>query len=118
MGSRSFGSMIRMATGCGSVKTQPKRFERQADMTASWKCPHCGRKFTRKSQRHTCGTGEGEDVLRNRSAALVSLYQSIEAFAKSLGEIELVTRDRYVLMRSRKIFADLVVMSDTLRLAI
>jgi len=56
--------------------------------------------------------------LRNRSAALVSLYVSIEAFVKSLGQVEFVTRDRYVLMRSNKIFADLVVMSDALRLAI
>jgi len=48
----------------------------------------------------------------------VSTYGSIEAFVKSLGQVELVTRDRYVLMRSKKIFADLVVMSDALRLAI
>lgn len=87
-------------------------------MTTPWKCPNCGRQFTRKNQRHACGTGEGENVLRNRPAELVGLYSSIEAFVKSLGEIELVTRDRYVLMRSKKIFADLVVMSNALRLAI
>lgn len=57
-------------------------------------------------------------MLRNRSAELVSLYASIEVFVKSLGQVELVTRDRYVLMRSKKIFADLVVMSDALRLVI
>ena len=56
--------------------------------------------------------------MRDRPAALVSLYASIEAFAKSLGQVEFVTRDRYVLMRSNRIFADLVVMSDALRLAI
>lgn len=84
----------------------------------SWTCPRCNRQFTRKNQRHRCGTGEGEDVLRDRPAALVSLYADIEAFAKSLGKVELVTRDRYVLMRSNRIFADLVVMRDALRLAI
>lgn len=37
---------------------------------------------------------------------------------KSLGPVEFVTRERYVLLRSNRIFADLVVMSDALRLAI
>ena len=56
--------------------------------------------------------------MRNRPAALVELYATIQAFVNSLGDVELVTRDRYVLMRSKKIFADLVVMTDALRLAI
>jgi predicted transport protein len=81
-------------------------------------CPKCNRRFTRRSQRHACGTGEGEDVLRNRPATLVSLYDSMVTFVKAFGQVELVTRDRYVLMRSTKIFADLVVMSSALRLAI
>ena len=37
---------------------------------------------------------------------------------KSLGSVEFVTRERYVLLRSKRIFADLVIMSDALRLAI
>jgi len=37
---------------------------------------------------------------------------------KTLGSVEFVARDRYVLFRSNRIFADLVVMSDALRLAI
>ena len=87
-------------------------------MATSWVCPNCNRRFIRQNQRHACGTGAGENVLRDRPEALVSLYASIEAFAKSLGQVEFVTRDRYVLMRSNRIFADLVVMSDALRLAI
>lgn len=87
-------------------------------MTTSWTCPNCNRRFTRRNQRHACGTGEGENVLRDRPPALVSLYAAIEAFAKSFGQVEFVTRERYVLMRSQRIFADLVVMSDALRLAI
>ncbi len=94
--------------------TQTKRHR----MTTLWTCPTCQRQFTRKNQRHACGTGQGDDILRNRSESLVRLYAAIEAFARSLGKVELVTRDRYVLMRSNKIFADLVVMSDALRIAI
>jgi hypothetical protein len=57
-------------------------------------------------------------VLRNRPAAVVHLYNSIEAFAKSLGTIEIVARERYVLLRSVRIFADLVIMADAVRVAV
>jgi predicted transport protein len=48
----------------------------------------------------------------------VDLYEALEIFVKSLGSVEFVTRERYVLLRSNRIFADVVVMSDALRLAI
>ena len=57
-------------------------------------------------------------MLRNRPDSLVQLYAAIESFAKSLGPIEIVARDRYVLLRSVRIFADLVIMSDAVRIAI
>lgn len=84
----------------------------------SWKCPQCRRAFTQPNQRHACGTGDPSDVLRGRSEALVRLWGSLEAFAKSLGPIEVVARERYVLLRSVRIFADLVVMVDALRVAV
>jgi len=89
-----------------------------APMSKSWACPNCGRSFTQKNQRHACGTGERSDILRNRPEALVRLYAKIEAFARSLGPVEIVTRDRYALFRSSRIFSDLVMMSDAVRLAI
>ena len=87
-------------------------------MTPAWTCPKCKRRFTRMNQRHACGTGERAEVLRNRSPELVALYEALERFATSLGSVEFVTRERYVLLRSRRIFVDVVVMSDALRLAI
>jgi predicted transport protein len=87
-------------------------------MTSTWRCPECTRQFTRKNQRHACGTGHRAEVLRNRSPELVDLYAALESFAKSLGPVEFVTRERYVLLRSNRIFADLTVMSQALRLAI
>jgi predicted transport protein len=83
-----------------------------------WACPTCKRQFTRKNQRHACGTGDRADVLRNRRPELVELYVALETFAKSLGPVEFVTRERYVLLRSQRIFADLTIMTDALRLAI
>ena len=87
-------------------------------MPKSWICPSCGRAFTRPNQRHACGTGERSDVLRNRPEAVVRLYGEIEAFARSLGPIEIVTRERYVLLRSVRIFTDLVIMAAAVRIAI
>ena len=87
-------------------------------MTSMWTCPKCNRQFTRKNQRHACGTGDRAEILRNRPPEIVKLYAALEKFAKSLGPVEFVTRDRYVLLRSNRIFADAVIMSDALRLAI
>ncbi|MFT3820282.1 MAG: DUF5655 domain-containing protein [Rubrivivax sp.] len=83
-----------------------------------WTCPQCNRQFTRKNQRHACGTGERSDVLRNRPPEIVKLYAELEKFAKSLGPVEFVTRERYVLLRSQRIFSDAVIMSNAIRLAI
>ena len=70
------------------------------------------------NQRHACGTGDGGDVLRGRPPELVATFRALERFVKTLGEIELVARERYVLFRSRRIFADVVIMSEAVRLAI
>lgn len=83
-----------------------------------WACPECRRRFTRKNQRHACGTGDRREVLRGRPASLVALYRSLESFAQTLGPVEFVARDRYVLFRSTRIFADLVVMADALRVVV
>jgi hypothetical protein len=87
-------------------------------MTTAWTCPTCGRRFTRPNQRHACGTGDRAEVLRNRPAELVALYGELEKFVKTLGAVEFVTRERYVLLRTRRIFADLTVMTDALRIVI
>ena len=85
---------------------------------SGWTCPTCGRSFTQVNQRHACGTGQRSDVLRNRPESVVRTYAAVEAFAKTLGPIEIVARERYVLLRRVRIFADLVIMSDAVRIAI
>jgi predicted transport protein len=87
-------------------------------VTDSWHCPQCKRRFARANQRHACGTGDRSQVLRNRPQALVALYLELEEFLGTLGKIEIVARERYVLFRSTRIFADLTVMTDSLRLVI
>lgn len=85
---------------------------------ADWTCPDCRRAFTRTNQRHACGTGKASDILRNRPPHLVALYRRLEAVVRRFGAVEFVTRERYALLRTRRIFTDLVVMSDALRIAI
>jgi hypothetical protein len=95
-----------------------RRSPSRAAISDAWTCPRCGRSFTQSNQRHACGTGDRAEVLRGRPDSLVQLYGAIEAFATSLGPIEIVTRERYVLLRSTRIFADLVIMADAIRIAI
>lgn len=87
-------------------------------MSETWTCPKCRRQFTRKNQRHACGTGDRTEVLRNRPPEVVAVYAALEKFVKALGPVEFVTRDRYVLMRTTRIFTDLQIMGDAVRVAI
>ena len=87
-------------------------------MTVGWICPKCQRGFTRTNQRHACGTGDSATVVRSRPPEVVATYGALEKLVKSLGEVEVVARERYVLFRSKRIFADAVIMSDAVRLAL
>ena len=87
-------------------------------MTAVWTCPACHRVFRRPRQRHACGVGDRASLLRDRPAELVRLYESLEATVRSFGPVEIVTRDRYALFRTTRIFTDLTVMRDALRVVI
>jgi hypothetical protein len=101
------------------TKNTPTRRAGPRRQTASlWKCPQCARTFTQVNQRHACGTGDSGGILCNRPESVVRTYAAIETFVKSLGEIEIVARDRYALFRSVRIFADLNIMSDGVRVAI
>lgn len=70
------------------------------------------------NQRHACGTGDRAAVLKKRPREVVEVYEALERFAKSLGPVELVARERYVLLRTKRIFTDLVIMSDAVRAAV
>ena len=87
-------------------------------MTAVWTCPGCHRAFRRVHQRHACGLGSRAALLRDRPSSLVVLYGSLEDTVRNFGEVEIVTRERYALFRTTRIFADLTVMRDALRLVV
>ncbi len=68
-----------------------------------WACSLCDRTFRRVNQRHACGTGSVAGLLKNRPPALTDLYGRLE---------------RTVRRCTTRIFADLTVMRDALRLVI
>ena len=84
----------------------------------SWACPRCDRTFRQVNQRHACGVGSAATLLKGRPPALTDLYRKLETTVKGFGEVEVVTRNRYALFRTTRIFADLTVMRDALRVVI
>ena len=84
----------------------------------TWTCLRCDRTFRQANQRHACGVGSRSVLLKNRSPALVDLYGKLEATVTGFGAVEVVTRDRYALFRTTRIFTDLTVMRDALRVVI
>lgn len=84
----------------------------------SWECARCKRSFRQVNQRHACGVGSAATLLKGRPPALGDLYRELEAAVRGFGDVEIVTRDRYALFRSSRIFVDLTVTRDALRVVI
>ncbi len=84
----------------------------------SWACPRCDRSFRQVNQRHACGVGNTPTLLKGRPPALADLYRKLETTVRGFGKVEVVTRDRYALFRTTRIFVDLTVMRDALRVVI
>lgn len=84
----------------------------------SWTCPRCDRTFRQVNQRHACGVGSAATLLKDRPPALAAVYRKLEDTVRGFGDVEVVTRDRYALFRTTRIFADLTMMKDALRVVI
>lgn len=86
--------------------------------TRLWTCPKCRRQFARTKQQHICSAGTREKVLKNRREEVVALFAALEHQAKQLGPVEFVARERYIILCSKHIFADVIVLADSLRVVI
>src|SRR6267154_1794168 len=84
----------------------------------NWACPRCDRSFRQVNQRHACGVGSTATLLKDRPPALTDLYRKLETTVTGFGHVEVVTRERYALFRTTRIFADLTVMRDALRVVV
>ena len=84
----------------------------------SWACPRCDRTFRQVNQRHACGVGSAATLLKGRPASLADLYRRLASAVRRFGQVEVVTRERYALFRTTRIFADLTVTRDALRVVV
>ena len=87
----------------------------------NWSCPKCKRTFRRANQEHVCTKSFKANtaaLLKNRPPEIVALYRKLEATVKGFGRVEVVIGDHYVLFRTTRIFTDLTVMNDALRVVI
>ena len=85
----------------------------------TWMCPRCDRSFRQVNQRHACGVGSADTLLKKQATGgLSDLYRTLETTVKGFGSVEVVTRNRYALFRTTRIFAELTVMRDALRVVI
>ena len=57
-------------------------------------------------------------MLKGKPEPLVKLYRAMEKDLKAWRGVEIVSKKRYALLRTTRVFADLVFMKDALRLAI
>ena len=87
-------------------------------MPALWTCPTCRRVFRRPKQTHSCDLGSREAMVAGRPDALVQLYVTLEDRVRAWDGVEIVYARRTALFRTTRIFADLVFMTDALRLAL
>jgi predicted transport protein len=83
-----------------------------------WTCPKCRRQFARAQQRHICSAGTRATVMKNRRQEVVELFAALERQVKSIGPVEFIARERYIILRSKHIFADVIILADSLQLVI
>jgi DNA-directed RNA polymerase subunit RPC12/RpoP len=102
---------------CGGRTLTDVRSRRTKDFM-SWVCPRCDRTFRQVNQRHACGAGSAATLLKSRPPALTDLYRKLETTVRGFGEVEVVTGDRYALFRTTRIFANLTVTRDALRVVV
>lgn len=84
----------------------------------TWACPRCNRRFRRVNQRHACGVGSARALVKDRPPGLADLYRKLEAAVRSFGRVEVVARKRYALFRTTRIFSDLTITRDSLRVVV
>jgi predicted transport protein len=83
-----------------------------------WTCPKCRRTFARAQQRHICSSGTRAQVLKHRREEVVELFETLEQQVKSFGPVEFVARERYIILRSKHIFSDVIMLADALKVIV
>lgn len=87
-------------------------------MPATWTCPGCTRTFRRVNQWHSCGVGRVADLLKGKPEPLAALFREMETKVRRWKGVEVLPKGRYALLRTTRIFADVVFMRDVLRICV
>lgn len=70
-----------------------------------WKCPKCGREFTRQGQPHSCGPYRVDGYLEGKPSSGVALYRAFESLALGLGDVVLAPAKTRIGFQHGRIFA-------------
>ena len=54
-----------------------------------WKCPKCGREFSKKNQWHSCVLFSVEDHFKNKAQKLKKIFDFVQREIKKFGEIRI-----------------------------
>ena len=70
-----------------------------------WKCPKCGRPFTRPRHPHSCVRVSVHDFLGGKSPLQVDLYKSFEKMALAIGNVNIAPAKSRIGFQHGRIFA-------------
>lgn len=71
----------------------------------TWQCTHCGQKFIKKNQRHSCKERSVESFLEGKSETIIELFYHITESFQSVGDIVLHPAKSQISFASTKRFA-------------
>ena len=75
------------------------------DLKPLWRCPACGRPFTRKGHSHSCARHTVDEHLSGKSEAVRRLYRAFERLVLSLCDAHVTAAKTRIGFQNRRIFA-------------
>ena len=84
--------------------------------TKLWRCTHCGRKFAKRNQRHSCLAHTVEDHFRGKDPQIRQTYELLIARLREFGPLRVDAVKSSVNLVSKYHFGGLSVRSDYIRL--
>jgi hypothetical protein len=87
----------------------------KSERASNWKCPECGRSFSKVKQAHSCKVVSVESHFAKAEPHLRALYSQIEAILEALGPFDVAPTKSGITMRAKRSFAAVKVQRQALR---
>ncbi|MFX1324690.1 MAG: DUF5655 domain-containing protein [Promethearchaeota archaeon] len=81
-----------------------------------WKCPKCGRQFSKKGQFHSCAIIPIEDHFKNKPKKLSAIFKTLKEKIDSFGDIRIDAVPTSINFGGKSHFAVVFVLKDSLKL--